>query len=168
MYFWNVESLKRELVLGSTPEQSFRYLLALVLAPEVIDFAFSLGFACLAWAIDFDSVAETHLVAAGRVEEHLAVETVRALLSVAVWFVGLLSLFRVFRKEIVRYLGWLLIPYGTKSLSFYILHALTLPFIVTSLTISSSALINTVVGIGVLLGIWALMKIPYIKHSLPR
>lgn len=84
------------------------------------------------------------------------------------WFAGLLGLFHVFRAEISKYFGWLLMAYGTRSLSFYILHALLLPFVVTTLTVSESKLVNTISGVGVLLLIWLLMQIPALQKALPR
>jgi len=84
------------------------------------------------------------------------------------WFAGLLGLFHVFRTEISKYLGWLLMAYGTRSLSFYILHALLLPFIVTTIVVSDSKLLNTLIGAAVLLLIWALMRIPALQKALPR
>lgn len=46
----------------------------------------------------------------------------RIILSL-VWFMGFFVLFRRFEKQITRWLGWLLIPFGTHSLYVYSLHA---------------------------------------------
>lgn len=91
----------------------------------------------------------------------------RILLSF-VWFTGLLALFHVFRREIEKYLGWILMSYGTRSLSYYCLQAITLPFIVSFVSVSKSMLVNTLVGIAVLIGTWALMQIPFLQRNLPR
>lgn len=39
------------------------------------------------------------------------------------WFIGFFMIFQRFEKQIKRYLGWLLIPFGTNSLYVYSIHA---------------------------------------------
>ena len=85
-----------------------------------------------------------------------------------IWFFGLLALFHVGKTYIKRFAGWLLMPFGQLSLSFYCLQALVLPFIVTFMPVSTNWLINGLIGIVVVLGIWALMRIKFINALLPR
>jgi hypothetical protein len=84
------------------------------------------------------------------------------------WFGGLLSLFHVGKRYISRYLGWLLLPFGEQSLSAYCLQALTLVPIVALVPVSTSRLTNTFLGLGVVLLLWALLKIPLVQKLLPR
>lgn len=85
-----------------------------------------------------------------------------------VWFAGLLIIFHLLRNQIRRYLGWLLLSYGTRSLSFYCLHALILPFVVTMIQASDSMTINTIIGLTVLMSIWLLMRLEWMQKLLPR
>lgn len=85
-----------------------------------------------------------------------------------VWFAGLLIIFHLLRNQINRYLGWLLLSYGTRSLSFYCLHALTLPFVVSFVVVSDSMIVNTITGLAVLIGIWLIMRLEYMQKILPR
>lgn len=85
-----------------------------------------------------------------------------------IWFFGLLALFHVAKKYIKGFFGWLLMPFGQLSLSFYVLQALVLPFIVTLVPVSTNWLVNGLVGVVVVIGIWALMRIKVISSLLPR
>ncbi len=83
------------------------------------------------------------------------------------WFAGLLSLFHVGKKYIKRSLGWLLMPFGTQSLSLYCLQALILPFVVT-LVPMGGYFYNGLIGVIVVVGLWAIMKLPAVQKTLPR
>lgn len=85
-----------------------------------------------------------------------------------VWFVGLLSLFHIARVFLQRYLGWLLLSYGTLSLSYYCLQAIILTIFVALVPPSNLPISNTVVGLGVLVGMWLLMRIPLLQKYLPK
>lgn len=85
-----------------------------------------------------------------------------------IWFGGLLLIFHAFRKQIMRTLGWLLVPLGERSLTAYCLHALLLPPIVTIIAVSSSPWYNTLVAIMVVLAIWWLLRQKIIQKVIPR
>lgn len=91
----------------------------------------------------------------------------RVLLSF-VWFGGLLMIFHVARRHIQRWLGWLLYELGQNSLTAYCLHALMLPAVVTYVSGGHNYWLNALVGAAVVVGIWAIMKIPLTKKILPR
>lgn len=94
-------------------------------------------------------------------------EPPRILLSF-IWFVGLLALFHVLKKYIVRFLSWILTPFGTASLTAYCLQALVLAILLSFMTPSTSMLANGLVGLAVLLLVWGLLKIPIVTRILPR
>lgn len=85
-----------------------------------------------------------------------------------VWFFGLLSIFHIFRKQIKRFLGWLLMTFGTASLTAYCLQAIVLVFVVKFVELDGGFLTNTVAGLAVVMLIWVLMKIPFVRKILPQ
>lgn len=91
----------------------------------------------------------------------------RILLSFT-WFFGLLSLLHITRSFINRYLGWLLLTFGTASLTAYCLQAVVLVFVVKYLLLNGDFFINGLAGVAVILLIWLLMKIPLVKKLLPQ
>lgn len=94
--------------------------------------------------------------------------TLARVLIAFVWFVGLFSLFELGQKYLRRYLGWLLLPFGTKSLTAYILHGL--PLMVCSFFFAgfSNILINSLLAAACILATWALLKIPHVNRVIPR
>lgn len=54
--------------------------------------------------------------------DKLALTPARVAMSL-LWFIGFFMIFQRFEKQIKRYLGWLLIPFGTNSLYVYSIHA---------------------------------------------
>ena len=94
--------------------------------------------------------------------------TLARVLVAFVWFVGLFSLFELSQKCIQRYLGWLFLPFGTKSLTAYILHGL--PLMVCSFFFAgfSNILINSLLTMVCIIATWALVKIPHINRIIPR
>lgn len=85
-----------------------------------------------------------------------------------VWFFGLLSIFHLLKKPIKRFLGWLLITLGTASLTAYCLHAVVLVFIVKFVQLDGGFLTNTIAGLAIVIVIWGLMKLPFIRKILPQ
>lgn len=85
-----------------------------------------------------------------------------------VWFSAMLLFLHALRPFIMGWFGWLLIPMGERSLSYYILQALLLPVIVTFLQPSSLSVVNAIITICLLLGMWAFLKIPLVSRHLPR
>lgn len=85
-----------------------------------------------------------------------------------VWFSAMLLFLHTFRTFILRWFGWLLIPLGERSLSYYILQALLLPIIVVVLQPSTVPIVNMLIALVLLLGMWALMKIPFLAKFIPR
>lgn len=84
------------------------------------------------------------------------------------WFIGLFFVFYHFREWITRWLGWLLHPVGTHSLTAYIVHGFVL-CIISFFTVSGSNLvINSLLGAAAVLMVWGIVKIPHIDRVIPR
>lgn len=84
-----------------------------------------------------------------------------------VWFSGLLVVTHLLKKHILRWLGWLLIPFGERSLSIYCLQALVLPILVVLVPVSMNRFVNVAIPLAVILLFWVLLKIPLIRKLLP-
>ena len=85
-----------------------------------------------------------------------------------IWFFGLLSFFHVLITLIKRYLGWLLLTFGEASLTAYCLQAIVLVFIAKFVQLNGDFYVNGLIGIGVVLLVWLLMKIPFVRKVLPQ
>lgn len=85
-----------------------------------------------------------------------------------VWFGGLLALFHVIRPYLLRFFGWLLLPFGQASLSVYCLQALVLLPIVTFVPLTGNFWLNGVVGALVLFLFAGLIRVPLVQRLLPR
>ncbi len=85
-----------------------------------------------------------------------------------IWFVGFLLLFEHFTKWIDRWLGWLLLPIGTRSLTAYILHGVALVLISLVTVAGGDIVINTVLGICAIMIVWLLLRLPVVEKFIPR
>ncbi len=85
-----------------------------------------------------------------------------------VWFIGLFSLFQIFQEFIGRYLGWLLLPFGTRSLTAYIVHPIPLMVCSFFLGTIDNFFVNTLLASACILATWAIIKIPHINRFIPR
>lgn len=84
------------------------------------------------------------------------------------WFGGLLSIFHLALPYIRKLFGWLLLPFGQFSLTAYCIHAIALLFIQFWIPTSESKLFNLLIGIGGVLMVWGLLKVPYVRKVLPQ
>lgn len=84
------------------------------------------------------------------------------------WFTGYLLIFIYLEKYIQRFLGWLLMPIGTHSLTAYILHGAAIIFISYFFVTSDSYVLNTLLDILAVVLVWAMVKIPGINRVIPR
>ena len=85
-----------------------------------------------------------------------------------IWFGGLLAIFHVLKPWLMRFFGWLLLPFGQASLTVYILQAVVLSFVVTLIPVTTSFWLNGLVGVLVILLFAVLLKIPHIGRVIPR
>jgi len=85
----------------------------------------------------------------------------------AVWFAAAFLLFHRFRAIITRWLGWLLLEFGTNSLFVYTMHAIVIFFVHVYL-LPGSLLFNLAVSLGCIAVIYGSLKIPFLKKIIPR
>lgn len=85
-----------------------------------------------------------------------------------IWFTAGLLFLNLLKPFIMRWLGWLLLPFGERSLTGYILQALILPFIVVTVPVSEHSIVNGLVGAVSVLLIWWLMQTKLISRIVPR
>jgi hypothetical protein len=85
-----------------------------------------------------------------------------------VWFAGLFALFQRFLPFLKKWLAWLILPFGSRSLSAYILHGI--PILITSYLFATSTNIwlNTAMGIFSVLVVWGLIRTPFIQRFIPQ
>lgn len=91
----------------------------------------------------------------------------RALIAFT-WFTGLLFIFWFFRRGIHTYIGWLLRPIGTHSLTAYIVHGVALIIISALTTNGENIVINSLLGAAAIMIVWGILKIPHINKIIPR
>lgn len=90
------------------------------------------------------------------------------LLVAFTWFIGLLSLFQLLLPVLKKWLGWLLLPFGERSLTAYILHTIPLVFCAMAFSISNNFILNSALALGCVLATWVIVKIPGINKVIPR
>lgn len=84
------------------------------------------------------------------------------------WIFGLLGLTHIIRRPLKKYLGWLLVTFGSASLTAYCLQAVLLVFVIKFVELDGTFWPNTLAGAAVILLIWALMKIPLVQRVFPK
>lgn len=85
-----------------------------------------------------------------------------------VWFIALALVFNQILQWLEKYLGWLLLPFGTNSLTAYIAHGFIIIAIGLFAVNRQDIFYNTLLGIIAVLGVWALLRIPIVTKILPR
>jgi len=83
------------------------------------------------------------------------------------WFWAAFYLFRRFEPIIMRWLGWLLLPFGTHSLYVYTLHAFIIFFIHIWLQ-KGDVVFNFIVTAGILGLIWIMIRYQVLMKIIPR
>lgn len=94
--------------------------------------------------------------------------TLARILIAFIWFVGLFALFEIGQKFIQKYLGWLLLPFGTHSLTAYIVHVIPLMACQLLVTQTDNIWINSLLAAACVILTWAIIKIPHINRVIPR
>lgn len=85
-----------------------------------------------------------------------------------VWFIGLLSLFQLILPWLRRWFGWLLLTFGERSLTAYILHTVPLVACQVLFAESSNFWLNTALTATCIIATWGLLKVPHINRVIPR
>lgn len=90
----------------------------------------------------------------------------RALMAF-LWFVGFILIFNLLSKYIGKIFGWLLLPFGTHSLTAYILHGAAI-CVISYFTLGGDNVVeNSLLGIICILIVWILLKIPIVQRIVP-
>lgn len=90
------------------------------------------------------------------------------LLIAFAWFIGLFAVFQALLPFIKKYLGWLVLPFGTRSLAAYIIHPVPILFFSLFLPLGQNIWVNTLIGLISILAVWALLRVPLLQKILPR
>ncbi len=85
----------------------------------------------------------------------------------ALWFAAAFFAFNRFKDFISRWLGWLLLQFGTNSLFVYTMHAIVIFFVHLYLQ-PGNVLYNFVISIACIAVIYGSLQIPFLKKIIPR
>lgn len=85
-----------------------------------------------------------------------------------IWFVALVALFQRSLPLLKKWLGWLLVPFGTRSLTAYIIHGAAILPLAFLFPMGDSILLNTLLGAATVMITWGMIKVPLIQHIIPR
>ena len=94
--------------------------------------------------------------------------TVARVLLGFIWFAGLFFIFQLAKPLLVRYVGWLLEPFGTRSLTAYIVHGLVIGLLALFIAPTDSIVANTLIGIASIMLTWLLIRLPVVQRIVPR
>ncbi len=83
------------------------------------------------------------------------------------WFCLFYYVFKRFEKQITKWLGWLLLSFGTNSLYVYTLHAVAIFFVDLFLN-GGDILFNFLVSMAIILGIRLLIHFRFMMNIIPR
>ena len=87
----------------------------------------------------------------------------------AVWFGASFWLFHRFEKHIMRWLGWLLVPFGHNSLYVYTLHAVLVFFVhLLIYDPTSSLILNFILSASAVMLIWLAIRYKVLMNIIPR
>ena len=87
------------------------------------------------------------------------------LITTAVVFAGIFLLFSSYQKEIYRYFGWLLLPFGRHSLFVYILQSIIVVIVAGLFPVTENILINFAITLATVLFVWLLTTKVKILHK---
>lgn len=85
-----------------------------------------------------------------------------------IWFLGLMSLFQYILPWLQKWFGWLLLTFGERSLTAYILHIIPLVLCALLFPVTGNIYEDTLLSIASILVTWSLLKIPHINRVIPR
>lgn len=85
-----------------------------------------------------------------------------------IWFGGLLAIFHLAKPFIMKWLGWLLLPFGQYSLTAYCVQAIILLFVQFWAPAGQNILLNFLIGIGSVIVIWALLRFSIVRRIFPQ
>jgi hypothetical protein len=83
------------------------------------------------------------------------------------WFTGYIFIFYKLRHVIDKAFGWLLLPFGTRSLTAYIVHGIALCTVSFFTVGGDNIWINSILGVCALLITWGLLRLAFIRRIIP-
>jgi hypothetical protein len=168
--FWKIESLQWQLLFFLPAIAGF-YLDSIIaycrrIPPWLIWTFISVGAASVIW-----SALVVLPIAPGWYHTHLfsrePLAPARIGLAV-VWFITLAYLFNKGLQWLEHSVGWLLMPFGTRSLTAYIVHSLPLMLIALFIPATNSFILNSLIAALAILATWTILKIPNLNKVIPR
>ncbi len=85
-----------------------------------------------------------------------------------IWFTSFVLAFHHLLPWLEKRVGWLLLPFGTQSLTAYVAHGFILIILGLVLIDRTNIWYNTALGIVAILGAWMLIRMPLVQRVLPR
>ena len=87
----------------------------------------------------------------------------------SIWFLASFWLFQKFEPQIMKFFGWILLPFGANSLYVYTVHAFVIFFVhMIMKDASSNILINIIGTLAVLMIIWLALRYKVLAKIIPR
>jgi hypothetical protein len=83
-------------------------------------------------------------------------------------FAAFALLFQRLLPWLRRWIGWLLLPFGTRSLTAYIIHGTLICILALLFVNTDNIWQNTAYGIVAVMGTWALLRVPLVQRLVPR
>ncbi len=83
------------------------------------------------------------------------------------WFGGFFFVFHLLEKYIGKAFGWILLPFGARSLTAYIIHGLAICIVSFFTIASTNILINSILDALCLLLVLGMLKLPFIHKIIP-
>jgi hypothetical protein len=84
------------------------------------------------------------------------------------WFTAFVFVFIRFESFIQRWFGWLLMQFGTRSLTAYIVHGMAIISVSFVFAVTDNVFINTIFDIIAIMIVWLILRIPNINRVVPR
>ncbi|HEX6461977.1 MAG TPA: OpgC domain-containing protein [Candidatus Saccharimonadales bacterium] len=85
-----------------------------------------------------------------------------------IWFIAFYMLFQAALPWLQRWLGWLLEPFGTRSLTAYILHGVPMVVTLYIFVNSTNIWLNSLLTLANILATWALVESRWLQKIIPR
>lgn len=84
------------------------------------------------------------------------------------WFIAFYWVFHRFEKQIKKWLGWILLPFGANSLYVYIVHAFVIYFVMVVTNRSEHWWINLLISLACIGAIHLALKKKFLTNIIPR
>lgn len=113
-----------------------------------------------------DSLLQAHRLIESNFEKHRLPVPRLALFSL--WFLTFYWIFHRFEKQIKKWFGWILLPFGANSLYVYIMHAIVLYFFTLLTNRSEHWWLNLIMSLSVIAIVYLALKKKFLIKIIPR